>query len=483
MTETSTPDVKKKRSLVLPIAGAIIAVAAVGFVVSRAGLDKALVKQQLDDFIVQMQEKGRAQGRDLNLTYGELEVVGSFASKHVVIHDPSLTVKPLERKPLQPGAKKAIDALVITTPTLEIYPQAKDLSALRVQLPQPINVAAEDAPEKSLLKVTSNVPPVVTVGQKAVGEVKYQAVSYQSPTQMEFTYLREEQAKGDEEKTPSIVPVYETITLAVAQGSGISSDMATDKSGLGEVKVFFRDLVLTPKEAPEGALKLAEITGGWSNSLNDKKLNVIHAALKAGPVTSDNASAPYLPVALDLDATYEGAMPKTPEAVASIQSPESSMVLKNFSLTSKDASLKAVADFKANASDVLPVGTATVSLTNAPFVLAELRKHGVLNDASEPLVNTVLLHVTGSAPEQLKDVVIPVERARGGSFKIGNTTFEELFAVFMKQAIDTKAAQPEEGAHPADQQGAVNPPLVPQLPAADKPKSAPIEVPDHGVRG
>ena len=98
-------------------------------------------------------------------------------------------------------------------------------------------------------------------------------------------------------------------------------------------------------------------------------------------------------------------------------------------------------------------------------------------------MNTVLLHVTGSAPEQLKDVVIPVERARGGSFKIGNTTFEELFAVFMKQAIDTKAAQPEEGAHPADQQGAVNPPLVPQLPAADKPKSAPIEVPDHGVRG
>ena len=483
MTEVSTSTVatKKKRSLVLPIAGVIVAVALIGFFASRAGIDKALVKQQLDNFIAQMKERGRAQGRDIEMSYGDLDVVGSFAAKHVVVHNPVLTVRPLERV-VKPGDAKAIDALRITTASLEIYPESANLSALRIQLPAPIDFAGEQTPETSLLKVTSNVPPSVTVTQKAIATVPYTDVKYQSPSEMEFTYLRERQATGAEEKTPSVVPVYETIQLTMAQGSGLTSSMAGDKSGLGEVKLNFRDLVVTPKAAPEGALKLAEITGGWSNALNDKKLNVVHAALKAGPVTSDNKAVPYLPVAFDMDATYEGAMPKTAEAIASIQSPESLITLKSFSLTTKDANLNATANFTANASDVLPVGTANIALTNAPFVLGELRKYNILNAQTGPMVEHVLQLVTGTPVEQLKDVVIPIERARGGAFKIGKTTFEELFAFFLKEALTIKSGGAS-GAVIAPSAEGNNPPLVPNLPPADKPKLAPIAIPDNGVRG
>lgn len=514
MNET-TP--KKKRGLVLPIAIAIVAIAVIGFIASRAGLDKALVKQQLDQFAADLKERGHQQGRDLSLSYGELEVVGSFASKHVVVHNVSLTVKPLENRPRPEGAAKQIDSIVVSTPSAEIYPEAVDLSALRIQLPEPINVAGSDQPNKSLLKVTSNVPLTTTVAQKTVNNVAYNSVSYQSPTTMEFTYLREEQAKGEEEKTPTLEPVYDTLTFSTAQGSGFTSDIAADKSGLGEMKLTYKDITLTPKSAPEGALKIAEITSSWSNSLNEKKLNVVHGALKMGPVTSAAKDAPYLPLALDVDATYEGAMPKTPEAIASIQSQDSSMVLKSFSLTSKDASLKATANFTANAADVLPVGTANVTLTNAPFVLGELRKYGVLNAQSEPMVDSVVLLITGQPVAQLKDLVVPVERARGGSFKIGNTTFEELFAVFLKQAMQTRSGQPPiapapgqpplpasgigapmvppagapvVGQPPVRAPGVITapppgaqPPHVPTLPPADKPKAAPIPVPDHGVRG
>lgn len=506
MTEPlqSTTVTKKKRGLVLPIAAIIVAIAVVGFIASRAGLDKALVKQQLDQFAADLKERGRAQGRDLALTYGELDVVGSFASKHVVVHDVSLAVKPLESQP-HPEGKKQIDAIVVTTPSAEIYPQSVDLSSLRVHLPEPINVAAMDAPEKSLLKVTSNVPLITTVTQKTVNNVVYNDVSYQSPTNMEFTYLREEQAKGEEEKTPTIEQVYDTLNFSTAQGSGFTSTMAADKSGLGEMKLSYKEITLTPKAAPEGALKIAEMTGNWSNTLNANKLNVLHGALKFGPVTADNAAVPYLPLALDVDATYEGAMPKTPEAIASIQPQESSMVLKNFSLTAKDASLKATANFTASATDVLPVGTANVALTNAPFVLGEFRKYGLLNEHTEPMVDSVILLVTGQPLAQLKDLTIPVERARGGSFKIGNTTFEELVAVFLKQAIQVRSGQPpvapsaDSPVMPApDTAGAplpatvpgtivapavAEPPHVPTLPPADKPKAAPITVPDNGVRG
>ena len=39
-----------------------------------------LFLQQLDNFIAQMKERGRAQGRDIDMSYGDLDVVGSFAA-------------------------------------------------------------------------------------------------------------------------------------------------------------------------------------------------------------------------------------------------------------------------------------------------------------------------------------------------------------------------------------------------------------------
>jgi len=294
---------------------------------------------------------------------------------------------------------------------------------------------------------------------------------------MDLTYLRVREAEGAEEATPSLVPVYETIQLAAAPGSGFRSSQADDKSGIGKASVDFKHVVITPKAAPEGALKVEQISGEWSNSLNEKKLNVVRALLNVGPVTSGDAGLPYLPVSLTLDATYEGAMPKTAQTISGIQSPESAMKLTSFSLTSKEASVKASANFTANASDVLPVGTASLSLANVPFMLSELRKYRVLNDQTSPLVEQVLQRMTGVPIAEMTDVTIPIERVRGGSFTIGKTTFEELFALFLKEALQVK-----QGGEATIPEG-LKPPLVPNLPPADKPRAAPIEIPDHGVRG
>lgn len=483
MTDTMPSTTTKKRSPFIYIAGGILLIALIGFYASRAGLDKALVKQQLDDFIAQVKEKGKAQGRDIEITYGELKVVGSFAAKHVVVNDPVVTIQPTERKAPVAGEKPVVDALRITTSSIEIYPEALDLSALRIQLPAPIDFANADVPDTSLLSIKNNVPPVLTISRKTLADVPYTDVKYQSPSDMEFTYLREHQAKGEEEETPEIVPVYDSLSIRTAQGSGFTSSIASDASGLGEASIDMRDIVLTPKSAPEGAIKIAHIMGRWSNALNDKKLNVLNGSLKAGPITSDNTTVPYLPIALDIDATYEGAIPKNAQAIASIQSPESVIMLKQFSLTTKEASLTANANFTANASDVLPVGNATLTLVNTPFVLQELRKYKVLNANNEATVSIILQLLTGTPIEQLTDITVPIERARGGSFKIGQTTFEELFAVLLKEALQKRpAADAPATVAPAPADSGVRP-LVPTLPPADKPKSAPIEIPDQGVRG
>lgn len=499
MTEPTPAETvtKKKRNLLLPIAGVVIAIAVGGFVASRMGLDKALVKQQVDAFIVQIKEEGRAGGRDINLMYADLEVAGSFTSKHVVMREPVLTIKPLDEGAAAQGSSGKSDALRITTPAIEIYPS---VSSTTIKAAQPIDFADLKAPEKSLLKIKSNVPQEVVTSQSKVGEVSFGRIEYRMPSQMDFTYLKEQQAIGGESETPTVVPVYESMIVTAASGGTVIANMAEDESGLGDAAIDLKDVAFSPQIDPSRAVKLAELTGKWSNKLNEKKLNVVAASLKAGPLSSVDPSFPYLPIALSLDASYEGAMPKNAEAVANIQSPESVMVLKHLELTTKDAALKATANFTASAEDSMPVGTANISLTNVPFVLAELSKYGVIDKASEPVIVALLVKITATPAEQLKDAVIPIERARGGVFKIGASTFEELFAVFLQQAIESKrgammpsapngnapAADAPAADAPApspDKSSELNTPLVPQLPPSNKVKLAPIEVPDPSVRG
>lgn len=482
---------KKKRSLVLPVALGIVALAFGGFFASRMGLDKALVKQQVDAFIASAESKAKESGRDLKITYKDLEVVGSFTKKHVVLQAPELVVQPSGAAAMADGAKQ--DAVKIATEKLEIFPQSADLSSLRIEAPAPFTVTDMAAPEKLLLTVTSNAAPALTVARSKQGEIEYSSLDYRAPGQMEFKYLKEadaeiameeavEAAEGTSEEAAKAeaapAPTYETLTVAMAAGSGFKANMAQDKSGLGTASLDITDLVMTPSQSPESAVKAPKIKGEWSNALNEKKLNVVKALLEAGPITSADAALPYQPVTVAIDGAFEGPITNTPEAVANAPAQSAVMTLKTFKIETKDSTLNASANFTASASDMMPVGSATLSLSNVPYVLAELRKVGMVNDSNGPMIEAMLQKITGSPIAELTDVNIAIDRPKDGAFKVGSTTFEELFAVMLSHAMSGQQA-PAAGTPDA----APAPSHTPQLPPADAPRAAPIEVPNHGDRG
>ncbi|MFM9890972.1 MAG: DUF2125 domain-containing protein [Rickettsiales bacterium] len=472
-TPETTVVITRKRRLFLPIVFGVIVLVVAGVLISRAGLDKALVKQKLDAFIAQAREEAKNQGRDIDITYGNLEVKGGLSNKHVVVQQVVLLVKPLQPAPMTPGQQVRPDAIQVSTPRIEIYPEAMDMSALRVDLPQPINFALQDAPDKSLLKITNATPPSVLVSRDEVATQPYNRVKYSFPTQVDFTYLREEQATGAEDAAPTLDPVYETLRVESAQPGSVETHFATDASRLGDVRINFGELKLTPQAVPEGSVTIAAIKGEWSNSLSAQKQNIMHTTLNFGPLTAPAELLPYAPISLSLDATYEAAMPQTAEAVASIQSQQAVMTLKDFTLTTKDAAVKANAGFTANASDVLPIGKASIALTNVPYILDRLRNNGVLDPVRDEVVTASLQLITGQPIVEIKDAEIPIERARGGAFNIGKTTFEELVATFLKVAMGHKGAimpvQPSTSA--------------PQLPDPAKPKAPGEPLHDPSIRG
>jgi hypothetical protein len=503
MQESTIPPetTRKKRPWGWGIAIGVLILVAVAFFASRAGLDKALVKQQVDGFIVQLRESAKAQGRHVDLTYRDLEVAGGLTNKHVVMHDPVFTIKPLEPTPNVATQEQPTNALRVTTARVLLFPKAADLSALSIEAHDPIDLAGEEDPTKSLLKISSPKPLTVTVANTRIGDALYSELDAALPAALTFVYLRETQAEGKEEETPTLVPVYKTLTLTAQEGGRLTTRFAQDHSGLGEATIDYRNIVITPEDAPGEALTVAEIVGAWANSLNEKKQSSMQAKLSFGPVTSANPETPYQPVALKLEGSFEaGVAPAAaaatapaqgteaaPEAVApAAGAPESVITLKEFALTTKDANLTATANFTASATDVLPVGNANLTLTNAPFVLAELQAAGLLDEADSATVVSILERVTGTKAAEMKDIIIPIERARGGAFRIGNSTFEELFALLLQGAMQSNAsedASAEEGAEPGDEEEGEAAPLMPQLPDADAPKAAPIAVPDPSVRG
>jgi hypothetical protein len=468
--DTATTEVKKISKKKLLAAGLLVAVLGAGALLARTGMDEELAKKRLDEIIAGIKAEGQKEGRDIDLSYEKIEMSGSLLNRHAMVRRPVLTIRPYDPKLVTPDPK---DTLRITTEEMAIHGASYDLSALKLSLPKPLDFAGGDTPEKSLLKVEANSPIEATIAQEKVKGVPYIAVSHVPPTTLDLTYLREMQAHGTEDATPQLTEVRDAIHVTIAPGSKLSTKMAQDGSGLGAADVSFKQITTAPKSAPEGVITVAGIEGKWRNEVDATQANRMSHQWKVGPITSAANALPYAPIALDVDFLYQGAAETAQEGAAE---KKPTTQLKQFLLSTKDATLSANADFVINQNDILPTGKANLKLTNVPFVYGELEKRGLLKPENKTWVADLLQQITGTPFEQLKDADILIERPEGGQFKIGNSTFEEVFALFMKRALNIENPEAEEGVEEEV-------PHVPQLPDATHEKAKPIEVPDHGVRG
>ena len=493
---TETVKSTKTRKIAIYVASAVLIVGVAGVVISNAGLDKALVKQKVDEYIAAAHERGLARGRDVTITYKDLEVVGGLTSKHVVILEPVMVVKPSEPQPLKPGQVAKTDSLTVTTPEILLYPTSMDLSSIRVSLAQPINFAATDAPEKSLLKLSSDKPLDVSFAQNSKNNVPYIKIDHDAPGRVDLTYLREEQTEGTEDATQKIVPIYDTLHVNFTAGSSIHANVATDGSSLGTSSIHYKPITMAPESAPEGVITIAAIDIDTSSEMSAKQAKNAKANINIGPITGPEDVLPQAPMGFALDAAFVGSEPvskevdkihATPkksgeltksESNAETEAQPSTITINKLNLSVKEASISATAKFQSTVGDMLPSGNAEVAFVNVPFIRKQLEGIQIIRPENVGLVNAVVTQITGTPLAELKDVTIPVTREKGGTFKIGKASLEEILAVLIKEMMAQKGQvmqTPDTMMAPKS--------AAPALPAKDKPKAAPIAVPDNGVRG
>ncbi len=474
-TEISERKSRRSRRIILGTLSVLVLLIAGAILASKTGLDRALVRQQLENIAAQIKASGAAQGRDVAFTYGEVEITGSFSDKHAVIHQPVLEVKPLEAEGYVKPEGDAPKTLRITSEIMNVYPEAANLQAMRIELPQPLEFSTIEDPTKKLLTVAPTTPLAVRYANTTRDKAPVAHWQFKLPGETQFTYLREQVAQGEEEQTPTITPVYETMVMNVDSGEGELS-LQRNHSGLGEGVLDIKNIRLAPESAPkEGLVTIDQIVSQWSNQRNEKNLNVVNSRFLIENINADPALLPYAPISASAEVIYEGAIPSTQEELASMQAKESAFKLKSFSITTKDATFTASADFVASAEDRLPVGMANVSVTNLPFIMGELKKFNLVNEDREQLIAALLQQVTGTPYGEMKDVVVDVQRSRGGSFKIGKSTFEELFATLLQASLGKGAGPKAVLAPPGSLES-----TTPVIPAPqDRKAQQPIEIPQE----
>lgn len=477
MTEPApneTPAAKnaQSRRIILCTLAVLVLIAAGAIIASKAGLDKALVRQQLDTIAAQLKTRAAEEGRDIEFTYGDVEITGGFTNRHAVIHDPVITSQPLAGSEFEQPQGDQPKTLRITSDTLEIYPRAADLSAMQLALPQPVKISTIEQPDKILLTLSTNTPLAIDFAQTRKNDVPVSHWQFAMPTQTKLEYLREQVAEGTEDETPTVTPVYQTMLVNLEKGSGELS-LYQDGSGLGDGMMELKSIRIAPESAPkEGLVTIKQIMSNWSNQRDAKGLNVIRSSFNIDTIDADNRLLPYAPISAQMDVSYEGAVP-TAQDMAAPPAQQSAFKLKSFTLSTKDATVNATADFTAGAEDKLPVGMANVTITNLPFIIGEMKKFNFLSDDREQVLAVLLQQITGTPYPQLKDVVIDVNRERGGSFKVGKSTFEELFASLLQASLSKRP--PSATIDPAAPTG-----VAPKIPApADKKAKQPIQMPEE----
>ncbi len=423
------PKKNNLRRRAVQLVGVLVLIVAVGLIAVRAGFDQSLIRHQLDEFATQLKTKGEAEGRIIEFTYGDIEMAGGITDRFAIVHEPKLLVKPQDAPPPLPGKP---NALLITSPIMEIRSQPGNATALRIALPQPVDVAGEEAPAKSLLRIAGNTPLTLDFTQKEEAGVKRTQWQQALPSEIRLTYLHQQQAEGLEDATPVIVPVYKTIVLNSSKAEGQVA-LAEDGSGAGDATLELRDVSIMPENMPEGTIKVGVVQGMWRNHVDEKKTSHMESNFHIDAITAAPEILPYAPISFAFDATQESAPPENPQQMMA-----QSVVkyqLKTFDLRMKDASVKATADFASSPGDLVPVGKASLNVANLPFIVAELKDLGLLGESNEMLAAALIERISGTPYGEVTNLDVAIDRPAGGAFTIGKATFEELFTVVLQSKL------------------------------------------------
>lgn len=415
MNTQTTP--KNSRSFILPVILVILGVAAVGYFASKAGLDKALVQQQVDSWILAREAQAKQQGYYLDISYENLKFEGPLSERYLVLENPQVVVASAAPDALDAPASEVFR---VSTKRALLHPLAMDLSQFRIELPDALQGFTDKNSPEPAITVSANTPLMIQAEKHE--EKSGDSMQFQHYLPNEWTLVFAGEPK-------------ETYVLSLAEGGVFTSTVGLANHATGQATIALNEVAIRTADAKEktALFNASKLEGTWKNE--EEKAGIVnYSSVFSLSEASGEAFSALSPFNLRWNVSVE--TNNTTDKKGDVA--ESALKLREFTLEGKDAAINANADFVSSQQDILPVGMASINIKNLTQIRKILAEQKILTARDEVLMDTLISRITGKALNQSDDVTIDITRVREGAFQIGKITFEEALTLFLSQKYSPK---------------------------------------------
>lgn len=406
MNETTPPatDAPKGGSVkfILPIILVILVIGLVGFFITvKPGIDDKQIKVTVHEWV---ESYNSLDNRELSLE--NIEINKSGVVPYLVLHKPRLFLKQLELA----GDEEKAD-LVITTPKLEIHPQSLQMNQFKVVLSESI-LFRKDA--EDIARVSFAQPWEVSVEETVEEE---QAIYHFHSTLPNVTTIDSLQDS-------------EAFRLSLTEGSKVTGSRALDPLQRLDALLTLNAMTLESIGQQKGSLSVASIKVDAGLRNMNKDSGAVRANILIDDMFSNEEDMPYGALSLALNADYSG--PSLQHDRVIDWAAETALVdVKQLNLQTEKFVIDSQLKFQTGTGELLPVGAGKLHIQNFAFIREELEKNEIITEDDNVLCNALARKVVGTAFNDIQDLQLSIRRESGQSLRIGQSSFEELFAIFL----------------------------------------------------
>lgn len=423
-TAQKIPASKIRRTVLITLALLIIG-GGTAFFFSARGLSEEALSQVLDAWIESQEAKAKADGTEVDIAYEKIALEGGFGNQSVVMYAPSIKVAPKGVAIEQAGA----GTTVFRTAKLVLYPEDVRIQNVRIEAPDTLEVL-DGSSESPRFKIMPNTPLMLSISHEKEGKNSFVVVNHYLPNVWNIEHLREQEASGEEEQTPTLTPVYDAFTITLNEGGQYKSRML-ESNDLGEGFVKFSGLNLADASGAP-LVSIANMNSEWKGVVDDND-----QMLQSFSMNVENFDAGAAMPELEAYAPMNLAIHANVSAPAHSEHGNTMILaIENASLSMSDTALSIRGGFSTGGTEMLPLGNADIEVMNLARLLELLQRDGLLAPSQTKLAADVAQAVLGEPADLSKTVKFSVSRAQGAGFMIGKVPLEALIGTVLKSAME-----------------------------------------------
>lgn len=385
---------------------AVVVIALLGYFTSRAALSVDMVNARLQVWADAVKESAARKGYDASFTHGAIAIEGGLFSKRAVISEPVITF-----------SRNGQVARSFATKIVEIQPDSADMDKLRVVFSAPLTIKWDDMEARRFELATSLE---VDVAKTASGQ------SYETflPTQISVFKAADDG-----------VDAIPYMTIETKLGAKLKGVVGLDNDEYSQVLSLGQTTMKTADRTT--SFSAVEIK---SEAAKEDAARLTHYDVTISKLQTSGVLAVFAPV--DIVANVDKEMASAISEDEHDAHRDYSYFINDLSFFSGNSTLKVEGKFDVVKDEILPMGSADVTLSQVGTLIGRLKKAGILDDRSEEVTRSIFKRIASKWNTKEDVVQFALEREYGGGFFIGDVTFEELLATALKQYL-LGVTQPE----------------------------------------